>query len=146
MMKNNIEYKLYAESMSQVNLIRTVLQPWLLRVQIEQVTIVENGELVLLNAVLFEFTVRSDGPDLGELQWLIDSMDGCKVAAVTLAPVQHYTGNRVPLDMTDSLPRKPEGSHRFAAWNGAAYWIDAAEAESGRVREAGKQLMSKLNS
>ncbi|MDI1270489.1 MAG: hypothetical protein PSV40_15485 [Polaromonas sp.] len=114
MKKSNIEYKLCAENLSQVNLIRTVLQPWLLRVQIEQVTILRNGELVMLDAVLFEFTVRSDGPDLGELQWLIDSMDGCKLAAETLAPVQHYTGNHVPLNVTDSLPRKPECSHRVS--------------------------------
>lgn len=146
MKKNNIEYRLRAESMSQVSLIRKVLQSWLLRVQIEQVTILHHGELLMLDEVLFDFTVRSDGPDLGELQWLIDAIDGCMVAAETLAPVQHYSGNRVPLDVTDSLPRKPEGSHRFDAWNAAAQWIEAAEAESEREREAGKHLVSVLSS
>lgn len=100
----------------------------------------------MLDEVLFDFTVRSDGPDLGELQWLIDAIDGCMMAAETLAPVQLYSGNRVPLDVTDSLPRKPESSHRFDAWNAAAQWIEAAKAESARTREAGKHLMSKLSS
>lgn len=145
MKTNHVEYKLRAESLSQVNLIRTLLQSWLLRVQIEQVIILPNGELVMPVDVQFEFTIHSDGPDLGEIQWLIDAMDGCKVAAETVAPVQHYTGNRVPLNVTDSLPRRPEGSHRFDAWNAAAYWIEAAEGESVRAREVAKHLMSKLS-
>lgn len=144
MKKNDVEYKLRAESMPQVDRIRKVLQPWLLRVQIEQVTILRDGKLVMLADVQFEFTIRSDGPDLGELQWLIDAMDGCQVAAETLAPVQHYTGNRVPLEVTDSLPCVPKGPHRIDAWHAAANCIAAAEAELVLARESSKRLMNKL--
>lgn len=144
MNRTHVEYKLRAECMWHATLILGVLQVWLLRAEIGQVTVLRRGKLVMLPEVEVQLSIREDGPDLGELQWLIDGLGACTMAAETVAPIQHYTGNRVPLDVTDSLPRRPQPSLRVTAMTAMVKWAKSSKPELELAFDAATRLAEML--
>lgn len=111
MKTKSTEYKFRAECDAHAALVHGVLRHCVVRWKLEYVTVVHRAGMVLLPDVEVEFTVGENGPSRGELQWLIAALDGCVVAAETLARVENYTGLRVPLEETDSIPREPDTRH-----------------------------------
>lgn len=144
-MKNkSIEYKFRAEREEHARLIHGVLRPRLLRWSVEHVTMAHGAGMVLLPDVEVEFTLNEDGPSRGELQWLIAALDGCSVAAQTLARIENYTGLCVPLEETDCIPREPDPRHIPAILSAVERMNKEADEQLELVRYSTGLLLAKL--
>jgi hypothetical protein len=54
--------------------------------------------------------IAAHGPTLNELQWLIGAIGDCHVAAETVAPLEAFTGERVPYDELAEIATPPSPS------------------------------------
>lgn len=102
-----IEFKLRAECASDALIIKGTLQPWLLDWQSQDLIVEHNGESHTLPDVEVQFSLKSGGPCLAQLQWICDNLADCHVAAETVALAKDYTGDRVALDTAASRTERP---------------------------------------
>lgn len=102
------EYKMRAECLSDADLIRPYLAPWLKHWQVFECHLPgDDGTPLWIPDVEVEFTIRAEGPSKGQLKWLVNSIDDCHVAAESLDGATEYTGRRHDLDDADCIVAAP---------------------------------------
>jgi hypothetical protein len=102
------QYALRVEWESDCLAIRAVLAPWLVVWREDQAVMTgTDGSPSWLPDRDVLFSLRSDGPNLQEVRWLIDVIVDCHVAAQSLSEVACYTGERLPHDEMDDHMRRP---------------------------------------
>ena len=107
MNNNEREYKMRADDQSDADIIRAQLAPWLKRWQVSECHLVHEGKPLWIPDVTIEFTIADGGPTKGELKWLVNSIDGCRIAAESLDGGAEYTGERYALEDSDCIVVAP---------------------------------------
>lgn len=102
------QYALRVEWESDCFAIRAVLAPWLVIWREDHAFLNgrDGGRGWLPDRDVL-FSLRSDGPRLEEVRWLIDAIIDCHVAAQSLAEAKSYTGERVPYDEMAVFMHRP---------------------------------------
>lgn len=102
------QYALRVEWESDCFAIRAVLAPWLVVWREDQAVLTgTDGSPSWLPDRDVLFSLRSGGPCLEEVRWLIDAIVDCHVASQSLAEAACYTGERLPHDEMDDHMRRP---------------------------------------
>jgi len=102
------QYALRVEREADCVAIRAVLAPWLVSWREDHAALPDLdrcSEWLLERNVLF--SLRSDGPRLEEVRWLIDTIVDCHVASQSLSKAARYTGKRLPYDKMDDHMHRP---------------------------------------
>lgn len=95
-MKNEKQtsYKFRAECATDVQAIRAVLLPWLYQ-WVETKDILEFKDVEYsMPSMTVELSLIDGGPNLHEIQWLLDAIDNAHIAAETINLTEEYTGER----------------------------------------------------
>lgn len=101
------EFKMKAECESDLRQIKSMLQPWVRYWDVVHLTLEHQAQHFVLPDVEVEFGLSSGAPTLGQIRGLLYGIADCHVAEETVALARDYTGERVPLEETDSLPELP---------------------------------------
>jgi hypothetical protein len=139
------QYALRVEWESDCVAIRAVLAPWLVIWREDQAVLTgTDGRPSWLPDLDVLFSLRSDGPCLQEVRWLIDAIVDCHVAAQSLSEVASYTGERLPHDEMDDHMRRPADQVIAAARDSARKAKSFLSHQFDRFEEAAERLDAEL--
>lgn len=113
------KYGLRTEFRRDCELIVAVLSPWLLSWKEAAAWMRDDSHVDPDGKVwssqnwtcdtVVQFVIAKGGPKLSELQWLINAIVDCHVAAQTVAPLEAYTGERLHYETFDEVATPPRG-------------------------------------
>jgi hypothetical protein len=139
------QYALRVECESDCYAIRAVLAPWLVIWREDQAVLTgTDGRLSWLPDRDVLFSLRSDGPCLEEVRWLIDAIIDCHVAAQSLSEVVCYTGERLLHDEMDDHVRRPTEQVIVKARDAARQAQSFLAYQFDRFEEAAERFDSEL--
>ena len=146
-------YQLRAECRFDCELIRAILEPWLvcwkeaLLLNDDKIDCELDGSVWVNNFWSLDPVVRliivEGGPCLNEIRWFIDKLTDCHVAAETVNTRELYTGERI-YDELDSLMKVPSTVMIKKAMKSLEERIDVFENVVVNAERAKHELFNEL--